>query len=92
MNALKIDTDRGKQRELSNLGHANQSDKLASLSRREQDVLRHVTSGMRSRDIAEALCISVKTVEFHRANIRQKLGVSNLPDLFKFVFGTEDNP
>jgi len=87
MKALKAGTDRGKQLESPRNCHDNQSEKLASLSRREQDVLQHLTSGMQNREIADALFISVKTVEFHRANIREKLGVANLPDLFKFIFG-----
>ncbi|MCL2636595.1 MAG: response regulator [Betaproteobacteria bacterium] len=64
-------------------------DRLASLSRREREVLREMVSGRQSREIAETLGISIKTVEFHRANIREKLGTSNLADLFRLVFKQE---
>lgn len=86
MNALKADADRCKQRELSDRNQEAEPDKLASLSERERDVLQHLVAGKANREIAEALCISIKTVEFHRANIRKKLGVSSLPDLFRLVF------
>lgn len=86
MNALKADADRSRQSDLPGPDPRDETDKLASLSRREQEVLQHLVSGKSNREIAEALCISIKTVEFHRANIRGKLGVSSLPDLFRLVF------
>jgi FixJ family two-component response regulator len=61
------------------------SEKLALLSRRERDVLDHLVNGKASREIAILLSISIKTVEFHRANIREKLGVTNLPELLRLV-------
>ena len=87
MNSLKPDAERGKPPEMSGSVPADSADRLATLSRREKDVLEHLTSGMQNREIAETLCISIKTVEFHRANIRQKLGVSSLPELFRLVYG-----
>jgi DNA-binding NarL/FixJ family response regulator len=45
------------------------------LSDRELEVFRLLGQGMPRRDIAEQLGLSVKTVETHRANIREKLGV-----------------
>jgi FixJ family two-component response regulator len=53
------------------------------LSAREEEVLRGVLDGKRSRTIAEELHISEKTVEYHRARIRAKLGVQSLAELFK---------
>ena len=46
------------------------SARLATLSDREREVMEHMLAGKLTRQIAETLCISVKTVEFHRARIR----------------------
>jgi DNA-binding NarL/FixJ family response regulator len=39
--------------------------------------------GETSSQIAATLCISVKTVEFHRANLLTKMGVRNAADLVR---------
>ena len=56
---------------------------LASLSQREREVLDLVLEGKQSRVIAAELFISEKTVEFHRARIREKLHVNSLAELFR---------
>ena len=62
---------------------------LASLSRREREVLDLVLAGHQTRAIAEALFITVKTVEFHRGRIHQKLGVASMAELFRLCFARE---
>lgn len=57
--------------------------RLASLSAREREVLERLLDGKPTRVIAGELSITEKTVEFHRARIREKLGVSSLAELFK---------
>jgi len=51
------------------------NDKLSELSNRELQIYRLVGQGVSTKEIARLLCLSVKTVESHRANIKQKLGV-----------------
>lgn len=46
---------------------------FASLTQREREVLKLVGEGYQNKEIADYLCISVKTVEKHRANIMEKL-------------------
>jgi DNA-binding NarL/FixJ family response regulator len=53
------------------------------LTEREIQVLRLVAEGLNSREIAERLNISVKTVDTHRANIMEKLQVHNTAELIK---------
>ncbi|MDG4548985.1 MAG: response regulator transcription factor [Candidatus Contendobacter sp.] len=55
------------------------------LSDREIEVLRLLTEGRRTREIAEGLDISVKTVETYRGRIMLKLGIDNLAELVKFA-------
>jgi len=44
-----------------------------NLTQREQEVLKLVAEGYKNREIAEILCVSIKTVEKHRENIKHKL-------------------
>jgi FixJ family two-component response regulator len=60
---------------------------LELLSARQREVLPRVLDGKPSRQIAEELSISVKTVEFHRARIMQKLGVKTAAELFRRCLG-----
>lgn len=49
-----------------------------TLSERERETLRAFAGGAQNKAVAEALGISIRTVEMHRANIIKKLGVDNL--------------
>ncbi len=53
------------------------------LTRSEVKILRLVIEGRSSKEIANLLHRSIRTVEAHRARIMQKLGVDNLVDLVK---------
>jgi len=44
-----------------------------------------LSQGKTSKNIARQLNISLKTVEFHKANITRKLGVHTTADLIKFA-------
>jgi two-component system response regulator DctR len=60
---------------------------LPVLSARQRAVLERVLEGKPNRQIAEELHISLKTVEFHRARIMQKLGVRTAAELFRRCLG-----
>jgi two-component system, NarL family, response regulator NreC len=51
------------------------SEGLALLTDREREVMQCVASGLRTRQIAERLSLSEKTVEKHRSNLMRKLGL-----------------
>ena len=55
------------------------------LTNRERDVLRLLALGYTNREIASELHLSVRTVEFHRANMRRKLGLGARRELVRFA-------
>lgn len=59
--------------------------KPALLTERELEIVRLIAEGLSSRSIAERLSISTKTVDTHRANIMEKLGVRNSAELIKYA-------
>ncbi len=63
----------------------SQSPSLKVLTPREQDVLRQISSGLSNKKIAVKLKISVRTVETHRFNLMEKLGIKSLAALIKFA-------
>jgi DNA-binding NarL/FixJ family response regulator len=71
------------------------SPKLHDLTAREIEIVKLIFDGNKSREIAQALSISVKTVDKHRSNILQKLGVHSFNELRQrgayFLNLTSDN-
>lgn len=58
---------------------------LAGLTDREYEIFRLIGMGMSSSEIATKLTRSVKTIEAHRANLKQKLGLRNAIELNRFA-------
>ncbi len=56
-----------------------------SLTERERDVLRLVARGLATREISTELGMNPKTVDSHRRNIREKLGLANARDLVRYA-------
>lgn len=55
------------------------------MSNREKEVLKFVGLGYTNKQIAEQLVVSIKTIESHKARIREKLNVSHRSDLVKYA-------
>lgn len=55
------------------------------LTRREQEILVLLARGKTSRDIAQTLSISTKTVETHRSHLMKKLDLTNIASLTKYA-------
>jgi DNA-binding NarL/FixJ family response regulator len=55
------------------------------LTIREQEVLKLVSEGISSKEIADLLSLSVRTVEHHRANIMKKLNIKRTANLVKYA-------
>ncbi len=56
-----------------------------TLTQREQGILKMIAEGYKNKEIADYLCISVKTVEKHRANLMQKLDLHSVSALTAFA-------
>jgi two-component system, NarL family, response regulator FusR len=65
--------------------HKTPEGPIASLSEREFEVLHLIGLGFGTREIAEKLNRSVKTIEAHRANIKEKLNIRNGKELMRFA-------
>ena len=55
------------------------------LSSREREVLQLIAEGYSNKQIAEILCISIKTVQSHRLNLMSKLDLHDRADLIKYA-------
>ncbi|MDH7600627.1 MAG: response regulator transcription factor [Armatimonadota bacterium] len=76
--------EQGKERYMAAVGIPNvNEDRSVRLTKRELEVLTLVVQGKTSKDIADALYVSKRTVDFHLANIYDKLQVSNRVQAFR---------
>lgn len=57
----------------------------ADLTPREHEILARIVVGNSSKEVARALNISPRTVEFHRSNMRKKFAARNTADLVRKV-------
>lgn len=64
---------------------------LNSLSQREIEIIKFIKQGYSSKEIADALNLSVKTVEVHRYNILKKLNLKNAAALVNFINNSQLN-
>jgi len=58
---------------------------LSVLTPRELEVLTQVAEGRTNQEIADRLILSIKTVQAHRANVMEKLGLHNITHLVRFA-------
>lgn len=65
------------------MSERNKDPDKIKLTRRELEVLSSISEGKNNPEIAEALNISVRTVETHRRNLMQKLKVNSVVELIK---------
>jgi DNA-binding NarL/FixJ family response regulator len=64
-------------------GDGRETSVLESLTDRELDIFERIGRGLSTREIAEDLHISMKTVQTHRSNIQEKLGVDTIEKLMR---------
>jgi len=62
---------------------SDKSKKESQLSKREKEILTFIVNGLNSKDIADKLSLSVRTIEVHRFNMMKKLNVKNVIELVR---------
>jgi DNA-binding NarL/FixJ family response regulator len=67
------------------LAAAPLSDTTPALTPRETEVLDLVASGKRSKEVADVLGLSARTVDKHRENLMRKLGVNDVSGLVRYA-------
>jgi DNA-binding NarL/FixJ family response regulator len=60
-------------------------DQLANLSPRQREVLRMIAEGRTTKQIAQLLEISVKTVETHRSQLMERLDIHDVAGLVRYA-------
>jgi two-component system response regulator DctR len=71
----------GEDRRRALQAEATRTALLAALTAREREVMDHVLAGEPNKAIADALGVSVRTVEVHRARVFEKMGVGSAVEL-----------
>jgi DNA-binding NarL/FixJ family response regulator len=66
-------------------GGSNTASDTSQLSNREVQIFRLLGDGVRAREIAKQLYLSVRTIESHRVNIKQKLGIKTSAELLRYA-------
>jgi len=61
---------------------------LEQLSSRQREVLQLIGEGKNTKEIADILHLSVKTIEAHRLQLMQRLDIHDIPGLVKFAIRT----
>jgi len=67
------------------LGTGERQPQFNKISRKEREVLQLIAEGRKTREIAETLGVSIKTVETHRRNIMKKLNIFSVAGLTKYA-------
>jgi DNA-binding CsgD family transcriptional regulator len=60
----------------------------SKLSARQQEILKLIAEDLTNREIGDRIGVSARTVEFHRINIREKLGVKGVAGLVRYAIRT----
>ncbi len=85
IDAVSSAIERDRQRRAADGDIAQTHDHFATLSSREQQVMRLVTAGKMNKQVAGDLGLSEITVKIHRGSAMRKMGARTLPDLVRMA-------
>ena len=92
LGALKVGDGRLRHSDLSRERAGEAVVRLQALTSREREVLDGLANGFPNKTIAYDLGISPRTVEIHRANLMNKLGVRSLSEALRIAFAAGEGP
>ena len=75
----------GYMQQLKKSSKTSRTNRTSKLSNKEREILSYLVDGMSSREIAEKLSLSVRTVDNHRANMMRRLQVRNAAELVRMA-------
>ncbi|EKO3852692.1 response regulator transcription factor [Vibrio harveyi] len=84
-NALVVAVDNAMVQSLKNGEKLSAKQVLQNLTKREKEVLGLVVKGMKNQEMADLLCVSLRTIEVHRSNVMKKLEAESLAVLIRKV-------
>ena len=64
---------------------ADERSAFGALTDREREIVQMLAEGKSNKEVASSLCISVKTVETHRAAVMRKLGLNSIVELVHYA-------
>lgn len=70
---------------LNNFSGHGESSEIEKLTDREFEIFQLIGQGLGTKEMAEKLHVSVKTIEVHRVNIKEKLKTPTAPDLIRYA-------
>lgn len=83
MGTMRSRTSKGSRKKAHRAEPPLRRKRPETLTGREHEILQLIWTGLKNKEIAQRLKISVKTVEAHRANMMKKVRVSNTAQLLK---------
>lgn len=83
-------TAAGNKQRSRRAAQAETAARMAELTDRQRQVMELVVQGLSSKEIAQSLGISPRTVENYRAWVMEKMGANNLADLVRKVLAVQD--
>lgn len=85
LDQVRAAIDADERRRAENHERVEVAARYAALSRREREVLEHLVRGEFNKQVALALGVSLKTIEFHRARIMRKMHADSFASLVKMA-------
>jgi len=89
LDAIRHALAKEEERRVTSAQVAEYAERVEHLTPRELEVMKMVTDGRSNKEIANALGVSAKTIEAHRARVMEKMHARSLAELVRMVIAVE---